>query len=343
MRQDSIQTWLHAVASAHAGKADEWTEHGIQVRRIAGGYNNILYRVENDGQRCAVKLCVPDERRRAAREYGTLQMLHATGRDIAPRPLHLDETGAILPFPAVVYRWLPGETLGPILTQEQLAALLESYHRMHALRQRDHVDAGLSDAWFHWFDLQAYLPELGDRLLRYGRWLETADPDGPALCERLIVLVDRCIEFLITASVNVERDAFPLCLCRVDQNLANAVWDGDAQLRWVDWEYSGWGDPALDVAELRWHAALADLSEAQHAWLREHYRRPADDPGFELRLAVWDRLIVTRWALLTLRALWSVYNGPDRPRLAEISADPAQLRAQLVCFIARAEQFNGSM
>ena len=94
------------------------------------------------------------------------------------------------------------------------------------------------------------------------------------------------------------------------------------------------------MADLRWHAALASLSEAQHTWLREHYQRPADDPSFESRLAVWDRLVVTRWPLLTLRALWSAHNGPDRIRLAKRNASPVELRTQLVRFIERAEQFT---
>ena len=66
-------------------------------------------------------------------------------------------------------------------------------------------------------------------------------------------------------------------------------------------------------------------------------RRPADDPGFEQRLAVWDRLLATRWPFLILRWLWSVHHGPDRLRLTHPSADPAELRTRLVRFIERAE------
>jgi hypothetical protein len=107
----------------------------------------------------------------------------------------------------------------------------------------------------------------------------------------------------------------------------------------VDWEGGGWGDPALDLADLRWHAALVDLSEAQHTWVREHYHLPARDHDFEARIAVWDRILATRWPLLVLRGLWSVYNGPDRLRLTRPDADPEELRARLVRFIERADHF----
>jgi len=82
-----------------------------------------------------------------------------------------------------------------------------------------------------------------------------------------------------------------------------------------------------------------ELSPAQHAWLRIHYRRPADDDGFEARLAAWDHLVATRWPFLVLRVLWSLSNGPDRLRLSQPEHDPAELRARMVRFIERAERF----
>ena len=105
--------WLQTVAAAHAVGADTWTESGVAVQRVTGGANNALYRIEADGQRYACKLCVADERRRAAREHGALRLLQAAGLDIAPEPIALDESCALLPFPTVVYRWLAGEPLGP--------------------------------------------------------------------------------------------------------------------------------------------------------------------------------------------------------------------------------------
>ena len=90
------------------------------------------------------------------------------------------------------------------------------------------------------------------------------------------------------------------------------------------------------------NAALIHLSKVQRVWLRDNYRRPADDPGFAKRLAVWDRILATRWPFLILRALWSVYNGPDRVRLTRPDADPDELRTRLVGFIERAEHFARS-
>jgi aminoglycoside phosphotransferase (APT) family kinase protein len=335
-----IQDWLRVVGAAYASGAEIWTEGEVTAHRVTGGANNALYRVRLDGQQYACKLCVDDGRRRAEREYGVLCLLQAASVDIAPQPLLLDESCSMLPFPTVVYRWLPGEALGPLITPEQVAALLESIQQTHALRQETFKGSALPDAWFHWFDFDPYLAELNDFLVQYGGWLAAHDPEGADLQERLVCLVDRCTRTLSTTTADPSRGRFPLRLCRVDPNLANAIWSRDGSVRWVDWEYGGWGDPALDLADIRWHVALEGVSEAQHARIRSKYVRPADDPGFEERLAAWDRLLLTRWPFQILRALWSAHNGPDRVRLTRLEASPTALRARLVRTIERAERFR---
>jgi hypothetical protein len=176
-----------------------------------------------------------------------------------------------------------------------------------------------------------------DFLDDYGPWLAASDPDGPALLDRLTQAVCAGARIAVNTDVSLRHDRVSLRLCRVDPNLANAIWRSDERLRWVDWEYSGGGDPALDLADLRWHAALEDLTDEQHAWLRENYRRPEDDPAFDERLRVWDCILATRWPLLMLRLLWSQSNGPDRIRLTQTVADRRDVRARMVRFIERAE------
>jgi len=74
-----VRDWLRVVAAARAAGAGTWTEGGVMVCRVDGGFNNALYRVETGGSCYACKLCVADERRRAAREYGALRLLRAAG------------------------------------------------------------------------------------------------------------------------------------------------------------------------------------------------------------------------------------------------------------------------
>jgi hypothetical protein len=83
--------WLRVVAAAHAAGVDTQTESGVAIHRVTGGNNNALYRVHADGQIIACKLCVADQRHRAAREHAALRLFQSTGLDVAPEPLGLDE------------------------------------------------------------------------------------------------------------------------------------------------------------------------------------------------------------------------------------------------------------
>jgi aminoglycoside phosphotransferase (APT) family kinase protein len=335
----ALRGWLALVGEAHRSGFDARGEDGALACHVRGGLNNALYRVHAGGQSYAVKLCAPDDRRRALREFTALRLLGCAGLDIAPEALLLDESRSIVPYPAVVYRWLDGAPLTSRFNAVHLAALGDTFRAAHSVKPADFPDMDVPDAFFHWFDFAPYLSELRRFMDEYAPWLAGALPDGASLRDRLARLMDTCAEALSAAGVPVSRDCVPLRLCRVDPNPSNAIWCDDGKLRWIDWEYSGWGDPALDLADLRWHAGMERLGEARHAWLRMNYGRPPDDRTFDHRLALWDRLMATRWPFLTLRWLWSQHNGPDRPRLGSVDADPAALAAQLLRMIQRAEQF----
>jgi hypothetical protein len=201
------------------------------------------------------------------------------------------------------------------------------------------AEAGLAEAWFHWFDRQPYLQELRGFLAQYRDWLCVTIAGGQAICARLERIVRACERALDESPARIERESVPLRLCHVDPNPANAIAAADGRVRWVDWESSGWGDPALDLAEFRWHEALAFLSPQQVAWLRAHYRPPAGDAGFGERLRQWDALLATRWPFLLLRRLWSLANGPDRERLSALPAQPVAVQTRLLELIERAEEF----
>ena len=74
----------------------------------------------------------------------------------------------------------------------------------------------------------------------------------------------------------------------VMSNPVNIIVGPDSYLRWVDWEYSVWGDPALELADLRWHIAFLDMPLAWHERLRAAYQPPEGDQAFYERLALWD-------------------------------------------------------
>jgi thiamine kinase-like enzyme len=217
---------------------------------------------------------------------------------------------------------------------------IQILHACHPLPEdRSRPLIPVQKAWFHWFERTPYIDELSDFMEKYAPWLRRISNEGQALTKRLERLTRVGGERLSSMRVDLDWGAFPVSLCHVDPNSNNAILGADGRVRWVDWEYSGWGDPALDLAEFRWHMAYADLSAGQQAWFREAYQPSRADASFPQRLAFWDNLLAVRWPLLLLRWLWSRELGPDRLRLSTIEAEKTDLWGRLVWLIERAEQF----
>jgi thiamine kinase-like enzyme len=334
---------LRVVNIAHQQDLSEYQEGGWRVQRSQGGMNNALYRVESDGRVYACKLCVMDERKRAEREYAALELLQQRGCDIAPKPVGIDLSGERVPYPVVVYEWCAGSPMNPERNSSHLQFLLNSVQSMHSCRP-ERTDGRrllipMQKAWFHWFERTPYIEELNDFIEKYAPWLRRISNEGQALSKRLERLVRIGEERLASMRVELGWGAFPVCLCHVDPNSNNAILEADGRVRWIDWEYSGWGDPALDLAEYRWHMAYADLSADQQTWFREAYQPLIEDAKFAQRVVFWDILLAARWPLLMLRWLWSRENGSDRLRLSTIEAEKTDLWGRLVWLIDRAEQF----
>jgi hypothetical protein len=288
---------------------------------------------------------VDDERQRAVREFGALSVIQSAGVDIAPQPVLLDESKTILPYPIVIYQWAKGTPLRNPITHKQLASFLSSYHLLHNIQPdteshfMDPQISNLPTAWFHWFNFYTYLEEISELFKLYTPWLADDLPNGTKLKRRLAHLINVLSQVITDTRVYPSKENVPLRLVRVDPNTANAIWETDGIVRWVDWEYSGWGDPALDIAELRWHEALQPLGDIALQWLRTNYKPSFDDPEFNKRLCVWDHVLAVRWPFLVLRLLWSNHNGPDRERLSSADIPSAQLYQRLMVTIQKAERF----
>ena len=246
--------------------------------------------------------------------------MQAVGLDLAPAPLWLDESCSVVPYPAVAYRWLAGDAA----RSEPDGAAACRANRKHPAPSRPR--AGRRRRRWAARRLVSLV-----RLRAISR--RTEDPSFPStgpgwsaptaqgrqLRRRLTRLVEECSILVAGSQANASRDGVPFAAVpRRSGPGERPVVLTTAGFAGSTGEYSGWGDPALDLADLRWHAALDGLSSAEHGRLRDSYRRPIGDTGFEERLAVWDRLIATRWAFLD-PAL-----AVERPRRAGSgAADPA--------------------
>jgi thiamine kinase-like enzyme len=108
-----------------------------------------------------------------------------------------------------------------------------------------------------------------------------------------------------------EWDYAPLALCRVDAYILNFVRRPGSWLS-VDWENSGWGDTAFEIAELICHPAFLNVLPERWEWVIDHYCAQTDDRTAEMRVRVYCSLILTWWVVRLARRLYEVPRGMDQ-------------------------------
>jgi thiamine kinase-like enzyme len=274
----------------------EWRDW--QITRITGGRNNLLYRAFGPGGDLVIKFTVRDERDRAGREYGALAALCQAGLSIAPEPIQLDR--ANYDQPVVVQSWLEGEVSDtPPTTDDgwqKLVQHLASVHTVTPEKMRMQLP---------WATINANTAEQGKQRV----WQQVTHIPRRAQPASLRALLRR-----FEASQFPEWPSAPVALCRLDNNIANYI---RRPGRWasVDWEYSGWGDPAFDVANLVTHVAFQDVVPSRWKWLIDHYCSPVEDGSTAIRIQVYCDILLVWWAARLARYLYEMPRGLDE-RLA---------------------------
>jgi len=288
--------------------------------RITDGRNNLIYRAAGRPGYLAIKFTVHDERDRAGREYGALTALRQAGLSIAPEPILLDRTS--FDQPVVVQSWLDGVvTDTPPATDdewEKLAQHLASVHTVRPDKTRNPLP---------WATIHASTAEQGRRRVRE----QVARIPRRARPASLRAILQR-----FEASQFPEWPSAPVALCRLDNNVTNYI-RRPGQWASVDWEYSGWGDPAFDVANMMTHVAYMDTPAWRWKWVQDTYCGLVEDETASLRIQTYCEILLVWWVARMARYLYELPRGRDR-RLADWPAGwQADIEAKYDHYLGLAE------
>ena len=297
----SMQKLLDSIAIMYQREADSLDINGWRIMRIGGGLNGLVYCAEREkGAPLAVKICQRDERNRAGREYASMRAMNEAGFTVAPKVLYLAPEPAGLPGAAVISEWIEGEALQtyPALEdRETWTAILESLAEVHALTPEE-SSVQLADAVLCILEPEDVLREIKNQLgrLPYVADAKIGNLDRGQL-EQLLAIA--------TQQTQQPRWEHPVQkrLIHCDPNARNML-DHDGTIRLVDWENSGWGDPAFDIADLCANPFYGMLLPAEHhAWMWDAHSRLLDDPSLPERAALYTRLLHVWWVMRNGRYL----------------------------------------
>lgn len=279
------------------------------VERIFGGQNNLLYHANHPCGDVAVKLTQIDERNRAMREFNTLLVLQEAGLQIAPRPLALDvenEYGRQI----VVQSWLEGEVNAtPPQSEAEWSLFLDHLLRTHTVLPKDTA---------------VHLPSAT---------LSAAHPDQVLffLRQRIAQLPAAAItDTLRQLMAKLETKQYPdwppvqTTLIHCDCNPRNFVRRPSGWLS-VDWENSGWGDPALEVADVMAHAGMMTVPLDYWPQFAQVYADRCGDKTAVSRVWAYYPLLLTYWVAIFSKGMYDLAHDVPHERLAPRPLDWAQM------------------
>ena len=298
--QSSQQDWErsvrpllgHLASKVHQGE-EQWQDW--KTTRIAGGRNNLLYRASGPLGDLAIKFTVRDRHERADREYRALTALCQAGPPIAPEPILLDRTSYAQPV--VVETWLEGRVgVTPPATDEEWKNLVRHLALVHTITPEK------TSMQLPWATINANNVEEGKQRV----WEQMAHVPRKAQPPSLQTLVHRFKAAQFPGWLSA-----PVTLCRLDNNITNFVrrpglWAS------VDWEYSGWGDPAFDVANMMTHVAYLGTPLSRWEWFQGTYCDLVEDLAVLLRIQTYCKILLVWWAARLARYLYEIPRGQDR-------------------------------
>ena len=315
----------------------------IDVQPIDPGvtHNNRLYRLRAvDGRMAVVKCYFRDNRHRLEREHEALAFLQTRGIAGVPKPFLRDDVSY-----AAVYSFEDGVTKpGEALTTaelEALAALVGTLRRIRPGQPGATFLPGVAAV----FSLAEGVARLRARLAAFQRFAASAavypvvrqacdtwDPPGAIAC-----LLDRALDGLSPAELEARIPEAAWGFAQGDLAPHNVLVQPGGRVCLVDFEYSGWDDPAAPAAAFLAADTSRGLTPTGAAAFVSAYRDAAELTADEVRrMDRWRALMEVNWAAVHLSLLTPERIAPKQfadPRL-DLDRHLAEQLHKLRCRLA---------
>lgn len=271
---------------------------GLAMKRLSGGGNNRLYRVETPQGILALKCYAAADR--LTREFDALTVLAACGEGAVPCPVAADRVRQ-----AALYGWIDGAAVGRCAVDRMdgdIAQALAFVDRLTdpELRMRASILGNAAEACLSLSGLNAQIEGRLASLLVGAPALEGFL--GTAVRTAIDRAAMRARDLYAGACLDPERplDARLRTLSPSDFGFHNALRRSDGRLIFLDFEYFGWDDPVKLTADFLWHPGFALSPAERSAWLDGCGALFGRDPGFATRLEAQMPLYGLRWCLILL-------------------------------------------
>ena len=313
---------------AGAGLGREFTLHPI-----TGGANNKVFRVEANGSDALLKAYFqhPDDPRdRLGAEYSFSKFAWDNGLRCLPRPIASDQEQRL-----GLYEYVRGRRLRPDdVTEGAVKQALEFYGELGRIKGRPdaHTLPTASEACF---SIGAHLKTV-DRRLRELREVhdhsEVGQEAGHFVRGDLSEAWSRLADLVSSGASKMglaldqqipEGDS---CLSPSDFGFHNALRESDGHLRFIDFEYAGWDDPAHMVCDFFSQPAVPVPMDYYEMFARAVAKDLSEPDMHVRRIALLLPVYRLKWVSTLLNDFLPV--GSERRRFASSDSKQDQQRAR---------------
>jgi hypothetical protein len=305
------------------------------VLPLAGGANNRVYRLDTVSGPVLLKSYFrhPDDPRdRLGAEWAFLRFAWAAGVWYVPRPLAADPAAGL-----ALYEYVPGSTMhGTAATDADVDTAIDFTRALHAAKTRVE-SAALPRASESCFSLDDHFATVARRVERLRAIPVHGVTDMAAAAFVDTELAPAWRSVLTRARANaaacglyLDRPLDPAdrCVSPSDFGFHNALREPSGRLRFIDFEYAGWDDPAKLVCDFFCQPAVPAPAAAFDRFAAAVGGCSAEPLAFQARAALLLPVYRVKWVCIMLNEFLPV-GGSRRAFSGSAAEHDARKAAQL--------------
>ena len=304
--------------------------------QLVGGANNRVFRIRADGKSVLLKAYFqhPDDKRdRLAAEFSFATFAWQHGVRCLPQPLTCDPKNHLGLFEFVEGRRL----LTTDVDQDAVKQALDFFTKLNRYKDKPAAKA-LPIASEACFSLAGHLACV-ERRLQNLRGVE--DPTAASFVRddllprwHTIVGAARAKAAVLGLPLETEIAASDRCLSPSDFGFHNALLEPTGRLRFLDFEYAGWDDPAKTVCDFFCQPSLSVNAEFYPAVVHAITSGLSQPEAHARRMDLLLPVYRMKWCCILLNDFLPV--GGQRRRFAHSEADQKTRQAQQLDYARRA-------
>ncbi|WP_404421971.1 aminoglycoside phosphotransferase family protein [Nibricoccus sp. IMCC34717] len=286
----------------------------LEIVSIRGGRNNRVWRASTTDGPFLLKQYFThpnDNRDRLARETEFLTFSREAGCLQVPECFVFDASSRF-----ALLEWIEGTT--PTSDSVDANAIDQAAAFFTTLNaKREHAEFRLKPASEACFSLQGHLALVENRLTKLASLdcSDDLDREATAFVQNKVHSVWTRAAARISAAANTVLSSPERCLSPSDFGFHNSIREGNGRLRFIDFEYAGWDDPAKLVCDFANQPDMllpVSLSDRFRQAVTSLFPKPA---ALDERIRLLEPVLQVKWCCICLNVFLGT--GRDRARFTD--------------------------